>query len=38
MLPPAESLPIAARILAAAVPDPGYAALFADNLRRIAGA
>ncbi|NTV81581.1 MAG: hypothetical protein HGA24_09190 [Candidatus Aminicenantes bacterium] len=37
-LPPAEALPIAARILAAAVPDPGYAALFADNLRRIAGA
>jgi glycine/serine hydroxymethyltransferase len=37
-LPPAEALPIAARILAAAVPDPGYAALFADNLRRAAGA
>ncbi len=37
-LPPAEALPIAARILAAAVPDPAYAALFADNLRRAAGA
>ncbi|OGD15227.1 MAG: hypothetical protein A2W20_09065 [Candidatus Aminicenantes bacterium RBG_16_66_30] len=37
-LPPAEALPIAARILAAAVPDPSYAALFADNLRRAAGA
>jgi glycine/serine hydroxymethyltransferase len=37
-LPPAEAVPIAARILAAAVPDPGYAALFADNLRRAAGA
>jgi glycine/serine hydroxymethyltransferase len=37
-LPPAEALPIAARILAAAVPDTGYAALFADNLRRAAGA
>jgi glycine/serine hydroxymethyltransferase len=36
-LPPAEALPIAARVLASAVPDPGYAALFADNLRRAAG-
>jgi len=37
-LSPAEALPVAARILAAAVPDPAYAALFADNLRRAAGA
>jgi glycine/serine hydroxymethyltransferase len=37
-LPPAEAVPIAARILAAAVPDPAYAALFADNLRKAAGA
>ncbi len=36
-LPPAEALPIAARVLAAALPDPAYAALFADNLRRAAG-
>jgi len=35
-LPPAEALPLAARIVAAAVPDPGYAALFAENLRRAA--
>ncbi|HPW16854.1 MAG TPA: hypothetical protein PLP83_00590 [Candidatus Aminicenantes bacterium] len=36
-LPPAEALPLAARILAAAVPDRAYAARFADNLRRAAG-
>jgi len=33
-LPPAEAVPLAARILAAVMPDPGYAALFVDNLRR----
>jgi glycine/serine hydroxymethyltransferase len=37
-LPPAEALPLAARIVAAAVPDPGYAALFAENLARAARA
>ena len=36
-LPAAEALPIAARVLAASVPDPAYAAAFADNLRRAAG-
>ena len=35
-LPPEEALPLAARIVAAAVPDPGYAALFAENLARAA--
>jgi glycine/serine hydroxymethyltransferase len=33
-LPPDQALPLAARIVAAAVPDPGYAGLFAENLRR----
>jgi glycine/serine hydroxymethyltransferase len=37
-LPPAEAVPLAARILASVIPDPGYAALFAENLRRAAGA
>jgi glycine/serine hydroxymethyltransferase len=37
-LPPAEALPLAARILASVVPESGYAAQFADNLRRAAGA
>jgi glycine/serine hydroxymethyltransferase len=37
-LPPAEAVPLAARILASVLPDPGYAALFADSLRRAAGA
>lgn len=37
-LPPAEALPVAARILAASVPDPAYAAEFAANLQRAAGA
>ncbi len=36
-LPPEEALPLAARIVAAAVPEPGYATLFAENLRRAAG-
>ena len=36
-LPPAEALPLAARILASVIPDPGYAALFAENLRLAAG-
>jgi glycine/serine hydroxymethyltransferase len=36
-LPPAEALPLAARILASVIPDPGYAALFVENLRRAAG-
>jgi glycine/serine hydroxymethyltransferase len=36
-LPPAEALPLAARVLASVMPDPGYAALFVDNLRRVAG-
>jgi glycine/serine hydroxymethyltransferase len=35
-LPPEQALPLAARIVAAAVPDPGYAGLFAENLRRAA--
>jgi glycine/serine hydroxymethyltransferase len=33
-LPPAEALPLAARILTSVIPDPGYAALFVENLRR----
>jgi glycine/serine hydroxymethyltransferase len=33
-LPREQALPLAARIVAAAVPDPGYAGLFAENLRR----
>ena len=37
-LPPAEALPLAARIVASVIPDPGYAALFAENLRRAAAA
>ncbi|MCX6572564.1 MAG: hypothetical protein NTX99_01100 [Candidatus Aminicenantes bacterium] len=37
-LPPAEAMPLAARILASVLPDTGYAARFADNLRRAAGA
>jgi glycine/serine hydroxymethyltransferase len=37
-LPPAEAMPLAARILASVFPDTGYAARFADNLRRAAGA
>src|SRR5512137_1389666 len=36
-LPAAEALPIAARVLASAVPDPAYAAAFAENLRKAAG-
>jgi hypothetical protein len=32
-LPPSEALPLAARILSSVIPDPGYAALFAENLR-----
>jgi glycine/serine hydroxymethyltransferase len=35
-LPPEQALPLAARVVAAAVPDPGYAGLFAENLRRAA--
>jgi glycine/serine hydroxymethyltransferase len=34
-LPPEQALPLAARIVASAIPDPGYAALFAENLRRV---
>jgi glycine/serine hydroxymethyltransferase len=37
-LPPAEALPLAARVLASAIPDPDYAARFVDNLRRVVGA
>ena len=37
-LPPAEALPLAARILLSVIPDPGYAAQFVENLRRTAGA
>ena len=37
-LPPAEALPLAARIVASVIPDPGYAALFVENLRRIVAA
>ena len=36
-LPPSEVLPLAARILSSVIPDPGYAALFAENLRLAAG-
>jgi glycine/serine hydroxymethyltransferase len=36
-LPPEQALPLAARIVASAIPDPGYASLFAENLRRAAG-
>ena len=36
-IPPAEALPLAARILSSVIPDPGYAALFAENLRLAAG-
>jgi glycine/serine hydroxymethyltransferase len=36
-LPPSEALPLAARILSSVIPDPGYAALFAENLRLAAG-
>jgi glycine/serine hydroxymethyltransferase len=35
-LPPEQALPLAARVVAAAIPDPGYAGLFAENLRRAA--
>lgn len=37
-LPPAEALPLAARILSSTFPGPGYAAQFVENLRRAAGA
>jgi glycine/serine hydroxymethyltransferase len=37
-LPPAEALPLAARVLWSVLPDADYAAKFADNLGRIAGA
>jgi glycine/serine hydroxymethyltransferase len=37
-LPTAEALPLAARILSTVLPDPSYAAAFAENLRRAAGA
>jgi glycine/serine hydroxymethyltransferase len=37
-LPPAEALPLAARVLRSILPDADYAAKFADNLSRIAGA
>jgi glycine hydroxymethyltransferase len=37
-LPPAEALPIAARLLTSVIPDPGYAARFVDNLRKTVGA
>jgi glycine/serine hydroxymethyltransferase len=33
-LPPEQALPLAARIVASAIPDPGTAGLFAENLRR----
>ena len=33
-LPPEEALPLAARVLASAIPGAGYAGLFVDNLRR----
>ncbi len=32
-LPPEQALPLAARIVASAIADPGYARLFAENLR-----
>ncbi|MGA2361660.1 MAG: hypothetical protein ABSG73_04295 [Candidatus Aminicenantales bacterium] len=34
-LPPDEALPLAARIVTGSIPDPGYAGLFAENLRRV---
>ncbi len=34
-LPPGQAMPLAARIAAGAIPDPGYAGLFAENLRRV---
>jgi glycine/serine hydroxymethyltransferase len=34
-LPPDEALPLAARIVAGSIPDPGYAGLFTENLRRV---
>jgi glycine/serine hydroxymethyltransferase len=34
-LPPEQALPLAARILASAVPGPGTAGLFAEHLRRV---
>jgi glycine/serine hydroxymethyltransferase len=37
-LPPAEALPLAAKILTSVISDPGYAAQFVENLRRAAGA
>jgi glycine/serine hydroxymethyltransferase len=37
-LPPAEALPLAARVLASAIPDPDYTAAFVENLSRAAGA
>ncbi len=37
-LPPAEAMPLAARILAGIFPDTGYAAQFVENLRRVTGA
>jgi glycine/serine hydroxymethyltransferase len=36
-LPPEQALPLAARIVASAVPDPRFAGLFAENLRLAAG-
>jgi glycine/serine hydroxymethyltransferase len=35
-LPPAEALPLAARVVAAAIPDPDTAAKFAENLQQAA--
>jgi glycine/serine hydroxymethyltransferase len=35
-LPMAQAVPLAARIFAAAVPEPGFAARFAENLARLA--
>lgn len=37
-LPPDEALPLAAKVLASAIPDPAYAAAFAENLGRAMGA
>jgi hypothetical protein len=34
-LPPEQALPLAARIVAGSIPDPGYAGLFAENLGRV---
>ena len=34
-LPPDKAMPLAARIMASAFPGPGYAGLFAENLRRV---